>query len=76
MVWHRSRIERARTKSVSGDYINVEFDLAMIDKVPLPDASVDCVISNYVLNLASDKPAAFREISRILLLVRRNGCIR
>jgi arsenite methyltransferase len=38
----------------------------MIDKIPLPDASVDCVISNCVLNLATDKPAVFREISRIL----------
>ena len=32
----------------------------------MPDASVDCVISNCVLNLAPDKPAVFREIARIL----------
>ena len=32
----------------------------------LPDASVDCVISNCVINLAPDKPAVFREIARIL----------
>jgi arsenite methyltransferase len=32
----------------------------------LPDASVDCVISNCVVNLAPDKPAVFREIARIL----------
>ena len=32
----------------------------------LPDASVDCVISNCVLNLAPDKPAVFREIARVL----------
>ena len=37
-----------------------------IDNIPLPDASVDCVISNCVLNLAPDKPAVFREIARIL----------
>lgn len=45
---------------------NVEFHLATIDRMPLPDASVDCVISNCVLNLVPDKPAAFREIARIL----------
>jgi arsenite methyltransferase len=34
--------------------------------LPLADASVDCVISNCVINLASDKPAVFREIARVL----------
>jgi SAM-dependent methyltransferase len=61
-----SMIERARANAISGGYTNVEFYLAMIDKIPLPDASVDCVISNCVLNLAPDKPAVFREIARIL----------
>lgn len=59
-------IERARANAGSGGYTNVEFHLATIDKIPLPDASVDCVISNCVLNLAPDKPAVFREIARIL----------
>ena len=45
---------------------NVEFHQATIDKLPLPDASVDCVISNCVINLAPDKPAVFREIVRVL----------
>jgi arsenite methyltransferase len=45
---------------------NVEFIQATIDNMPLPDASVDCVISNCVINLAPDKPAVFREIARIL----------
>jgi arsenite methyltransferase len=61
-----SMIERARANALSGGYTNVEFYLAMIDKIPLPDASVDCVISNCVLNLAPDKRAVFREIARIL----------
>ena len=61
-----SMIERARANAISGGYTNVDFYLAMIDKIPLPDASVDCVISNCVLNLAPDKPAVFREIARIL----------
>jgi SAM-dependent methyltransferase len=59
-------IERARANAKSGGYTNVEFYLANIDRIPLPDASVDCVISNCVLNLAPDKPAVFREIARIL----------
>jgi len=45
---------------------NVEFHRATIDKLPLPDASVDCVISNCVINLAPDKAAVFREIARVL----------
>lgn len=45
---------------------NVAFHLAHIDQIPLSDQTVDCVISNCVINLAPDKPAVFREISRIL----------
>ena len=59
-------IERARANAKSGGYTNVDFHLSTIDRIPLPDASVDCVISNCVLNLAPDKPAVFREIARVL----------
>ncbi len=59
-------IERARTNALNGGYQNVEFHLAEIDRLPLADGSVDCVISNCVLNLAPDKPAVFREIARVL----------
>lgn len=45
---------------------NVEFHLTTIDRLPLADASVDCVISNCVINLASDKRAVFREMARVL----------
>jgi arsenite methyltransferase len=45
---------------------NVEFHKATIDKLPLSDSTVDCVISNCVINLASDKPAVFKEIARVL----------
>jgi SAM-dependent methyltransferase len=57
-------IERARTNAEGVG--NVEFHLATIDKLPLADASVDVVISNCVINLATDKPAVFREIVRVL----------
>ncbi len=50
----------------AGAPANVEFHLATIDALPLADSSVDCVISNCVINLAPDKPAVFREIARVL----------
>ncbi len=63
-------IDRARRNAKTADngqpLTNVAFHQAMIDKLPLPDASVDCVISNCVINLAPDKCAVFREIARIL----------
>jgi arsenite methyltransferase len=49
-----------------GAHDNVEFHHATIDRLPLADASVDCVISNCVINLAPDKHAVFREIARVL----------
>ena len=45
---------------------NVEFHHSTIDKLPLLDGSVDCVISNCVINLAPDKAAVLREIQRVL----------
>jgi SAM-dependent methyltransferase len=59
-------VERARANAVAQGLINVEFHLATIDKLPLGDASVDCVISNCVINLAPDKNAVLREIYRVL----------
>lgn len=63
-------VDLARKNAARGadgkPYINVEFHLAAIDSLPLEDASVDCVISNCVINLAADKGAVFREIARVL----------
>jgi SAM-dependent methyltransferase len=63
-------IDRARAnaaKGIDGEPVsNVEFHLATIDKLPLPDASVNCIISNCVINLAPDKRAVFREMARVL----------
>lgn len=60
-----ARQNAAKANNGAG-YSNVEFHLATIDKLPLPDNSVDCIISNCVINLATDKPAVFREIVRVL----------
>jgi SAM-dependent methyltransferase len=63
-------IDLARRNAATGNngqpFTNVEFHLATIDNLPLPDNSVDCVISNCVINLAPDKPAVFREMARVL----------
>jgi len=63
-------IDLARRNQARGNggkgYSNVEFHLAAIDNLPLPDDSVDCVISNCVINLATDKDAVVREIARVL----------
>jgi SAM-dependent methyltransferase len=59
-------LDLARKNAAKAGLTNVEFFESTIDKLPLSDASVDCVISNCVINLASDKPAVFREIARVL----------
>jgi len=45
---------------------NVEFLKGEIEHIPLPDASVDVVISNCVINLSADKDAALKEAFRVL----------
>lgn len=59
-------IDLARRNAANTGVDNVEFHLATIDKLPVADGSVDCIISNCVINLAPDKPAVFREIARVL----------
>jgi len=60
MVW------RAREDARRLGYPQVEFRLGEIEALPLPDASVDVVISNCVLNLVPDKDRAFSEVWRVL----------
>src|SRR4051812_7771019 len=59
-------VARSRKNAEAEGYRNVEFHEATIDKLPLADGSVDCIISNCVINLASDKNAVFREMFRVL----------
>jgi SAM-dependent methyltransferase len=56
----------ARANAVQAGAGNVEFVKGTIEAVPLPDASVDVVISNCVINLSVDKPAVFAEAYRLL----------
>ena len=59
-------IDLARANAEKGGFRNVRFLLGEIEAIPLPDNSVDCVISNCVINLCPDKPAALAEVFRVL----------
>jgi len=63
-------LDLARRSQSEAAVENVEFVRGKIEDVPLPDDSVDVVISNCVINLSDDKPAVFREAARVL----RPGC--
>jgi arsenite methyltransferase len=59
-------VHRARQNAAKQQLDNVEFHLTSIDRLPFEDASVDCIISNCVINLVADKQAVFREMYRVL----------
>ena len=56
----------ARHNQAEAGVANAEFFEGTIEDVPLPDESVDVIISNCVINLSGDKPAVFREAFRVL----------
>jgi arsenite methyltransferase len=58
--------DRARTCATAAGLTNVEVHRADATALPLPDVSVDVVISNGVLNLVPEKEKAFTEIYRVL----------
>jgi SAM-dependent methyltransferase len=59
-------LDLARNNARKAGATNVEFLEGLIEDVPLPDESVDVVISNCVINLSTDKSAVIREIARLL----------
>jgi len=59
-------IDRARENAAKGGYSNVEFRLGEIEHLPVPDASVDVIVSNCVVNLSPEKDRVFREAFRVL----------
>lgn len=59
-------LECARLSAQEAGLDNVRFEKADMTKLPLPDDSVDVVISNGVINLAPDKMAVFSELWRVL----------
>jgi arsenite methyltransferase len=58
------RLARRNAKKVGAG--NVEFRYGEMEDIPLPDESVDVIISNCVINLSPDKDAVFREAYRVL----------
>ncbi len=59
-------LTKAKNNAQKLGFTNVEFVRGDIEEMPLPDAIVDVVISNCVLNLVTDKEKAFRQIYRVL----------
>ncbi len=59
-------LELARANQREAAVENVEFLKGDIEEIPLPDASVDVVISNCVINLSADKDRVFSEVYRVL----------
>jgi arsenite methyltransferase len=59
-------LELARANQQRAGVTNVEFLEGRIEAVPLPDRSVDVVVSNCVINLSTDKDAVFAEAHRVL----------
>ena len=59
-------LELARANQARAGVTNVEFLEGRIEEVPLPDHTVDVVVSNCVINLSADKAAVFAEAARVL----------
>ena len=59
-------LDLARQNARDAGIDNVEFLKGDLEDLPLPDASIDIIISNCVINLAGDKPAVLREAARVL----------
>ena len=59
-------LDLARANARAAGARNVEFLPGQIEAIPLPDSSVDVIISNCVINLSTDRPAVFAESFRVL----------
>jgi len=59
-------LDLARANAAEAGATNVEWIKGHIEDIPLPDESVDVVISNCVINLSGDKPQVLREVARVL----------
>lgn len=66
-------LDLARENAAKAGATNVEFLKGRIEDVPLPDGSVDVVISNCVINLSVDKPSVLAEMFRVLAVGGRIG---
>jgi arsenite methyltransferase len=66
-------LQLARTNARQAGADNAEFLSGHIEAIPLPDQSVDVIISNCVINLSTDKAAVLAEMFRVLVPGGRIG---
>lgn len=66
-------VDLARRNARDQNVDNVEFMLGTIERIPLPDSSIDVIISNCVINLSTEKPVVFAEMARVLRSQGRVG---
>lgn len=59
-------LDLARRNAAEAGATNVEFLKGELEAIPLPDGSVDVIISNCVINLSADKDRSLREAFRVL----------
>jgi len=59
-------LKKARENTAKLGYTNVEFIKGDIEEIPVPDDSIDIIVSNCVLNLVPDKEKAFKQMFRVL----------
>ncbi len=59
-------VAKARENAEKGGYRNVEFHQGEIENLPVPDETVDVILSNCVINLSPEKPKVFAEAFRVL----------
>jgi arsenite methyltransferase len=62
----QEQLDKARRLATDAGLTHVDFLEGHIETLPLPDASIDCVISNGVINLCPDKLKVFAESARVL----------
>jgi arsenite methyltransferase len=65
-----AQLDKAARLARDGGFAHIDYRQGYIEETGLPDGSVDCVISNGVINLAPDKVRVFQEAARLL---RRGG---
>jgi arsenite methyltransferase len=61
-----AQLDKSRRLANNGGFSQTDFREGYIEAPPVDDASVDCVISNGVINLSPDKPAVFAAVARVL----------
>jgi arsenite methyltransferase len=64
--FNAEQLSNARTLAQTADFEQAEFRAGRIERLPVADGTVDCVISNGVINLSPEKEAVFAEAARVL----------